>query len=175
METNNKKPLVIGAFIVIAGFLAFAAYSIAKQVKKLKNLTAKFDSVEFLGFDLGEKKIGIKVNLKLKNESAFKITATGYKLDVFMNSVFVAPVVYRESQLIAANTESPISFNVYFSPFQIVKDLKWESILNGLKDLRNVKLKITGYISATIDGVKVENLPVSLEMLLGDLLKNNQE
>lgn len=173
MENNKSgnKLLVFGAFATVAALLAYAIYSVSSNVKKLKSLTAKFDSIEFLGFDLSEKKMGLKINLLLQNTSAFKIIAKGYKLDVYLNGTFITPVVYKEQQTIAANAVSPISFNVYFSPFQIIQDFSIEKALNALKNIKTIKLKITGYISASVDGVNVENLPVSIETLLGDLLK----
>jgi hypothetical protein len=175
MENNNKggnKLLVFGALATVTAFVIYAIYSISDNVKKLKSLTAKFDSVEFLGFDLGEKKLGLKINLLLQNTSAFKIIAKGYKLDVFLNGTFITPVVYKDQQTISANSTSPISFNLYFSPFQIVKDFSIEKALNALKNIRGIKIKITGYISASVDGVNIENLPVSIETLLGDLIKS---
>lgn len=171
MSEGTKKTILVISLVVLLSVATYGIAYVAANTSKLKNMSATFGAVEFLGFKLKDQEAGLKVTLNLRNQSDFNVMAMGYKLDVYLNDTFVAPVLSKEQQTIKPNTISPFSFNVYFSPFKIFKDLTIDKVIEGLKDIKNVKIKVKGYITASVDGVKVENLPVDLEMLTGDLLK----
>lgn len=170
--TTTKKVFLTLAVTTMLVVSVYGTMYLVGNVQKLKSLTPSFNRIEPLGFKLKEQEYALKVVLNLKNDSQMQITASKYHLDVYLDNVFISPVISNDKQVIKGNSTSLFSFNIYFSPFKIFKDLNLDDLIGGLKNINKVKIKVTGYITASIGGVTVENFPVNLEMLVGDVLKS---
>jgi len=175
MEGNKNNSgsnffLFLGVTALVGAAVIGIAYVSARMVK-LKEVVASLKSIELLGFNLTEGTIGLKLNVNIKNPSDIEVNFTGCRFDVYLNNIFIAPVVYKQPQKIAANTTSLIGLNIYFSPFVILKDFSIGNAKNALGDLKKMAIKVTGYASAQVAGIDVENIPLSTEMPIANLLQ----
>lgn len=166
-----KRIILVGTFILITTAVVYGAVTINDNIKRLKATKVDFGGVKMLGTDIAKKQVGIAVTLNITNTSDIDIHINGYKLDIYINGTFVAPILSKQKQTIKAAAVSPISFNVYFSPDNLkTQGITINTILTSLANIASMKIKIDGYLSVGILGIDISNYPVQLEETLSDLV-----
>lgn len=167
MELSNGKKWLIGIGVVSTLLLAYAAISIKKQVDLAKKI--KFDLVSIKPLIIALKEIGFKITMSIQNVSDLNIDINGIDLDVYANGIFVNKVRQNQRQVVHAQSTNKFSFNVYMNPLDVLKDVKVSDLTQAL-DYKNIKLKMKGTVTGTIDGISFSNLPIDEDYLVSDFL-----
>jgi len=165
-----RNLFLIGIFIVVTTAVTYGAITVKSNIDRLKATKVSFGGIKPLGKN-SKNQIGVQVTVNVQNNSDIDINVSGYKLDIYINNIYVAPVISKTKQVIKASATSPFSFNVYFDPANLSgQGVTVSSILSSLADITNMKIRIDGYISAGILGINLDNVPVKLEEPITSLI-----
>lgn len=167
MTDGAKKTIIYGTIGMVGLTIAYAIFSLRKQIGLLKKMKVGFAGISTLPTSGGE--VGLNVGLSLKNESAIKVVTSNINIDIYLNGVFVNKVIEKTPQTINGNATSVIRFNLFFNPIDVIKNVKIEDIVKVL-DFKGIVLNIKGYVSGSVDGINVENVPFELKETIGNLM-----
>lgn len=165
------KKVLIPALILATGGLIFGFY---KHFQRQATLAMDF-CYTIKGFkiiEISKKRIALQIDLWFKNKSKLDLKIMGYDFDIFINNQKVTKVVSNEKQTLAGESFSVLSFTIDFDP-----NTKWDSkelltiLAYAISDKSKVVIRTTGYVSAGINFVKIENLPITIDYTLAELLK----
>ncbi len=173
-STNSalKKGFIIGALILFGSVIAYAAYSIKKQVGLVKNMKVGFAGIEALDFNLSN--VILKIKLSIQNVSDITVQTKTIRIDVFVNNQRLgdSPTVFQSyAQTLKPRTTSIVEFQVSFNPITTITGIAStpDAVLK-LLDFKSINIKLDGYISGSADGVSFENIPIQLDGNVGDLM-----
>lgn len=168
--TKGEKILVIGGIIVVVSFGAYAGTTLYLNYQKLKKIKPQFIGKQMLGKN-AQGYQGIRIFLAINNESDFAFTVKNYHLTAYVNKMPIAPVVSSKTQVIAPSTTSALSVDVYFKPEDVLSKGQLAQLVVSLLDFKNLNIRVSGYISGSVDGITVDNFPVEVSVPLYDTLK----
>lgn len=167
-NSNIGLKIVAGAlFLGLAGVVGYVALTISRQYQLLKKIKIKFVGLKVTTFKIDD--VGLDVNLLATNISDLKITLKTINVDIYINGVYVNKVFQQTKQTISGNSTSPLKFNIFFSPVDVFKGLKAEDILKAF-DYKSLVLKVSGFVTGSIDGITFEHIPINLESTLSELI-----
>lgn len=162
-----KKPLIIAALLIGAGSL----YA-NQQYKLLMNYGINYVGYKILKLSIS--RIIIEVKFKIKNRSDIDVLVTSFDFNIFLNGVYATKVKSSKQQIIKAKGFSTITLLVDVEPTKNKELSKWSFLQKALSDIRGIKVKTSGTISAKALGVSVKNQQLDIEMPLRDMLPDNK-
>lgn len=164
-----KKALI---FVGIAAAIGTLAWYLHRQANLL--LQYCFNFVEYKIHTLNRERITIEVGLQIKNKSDLDITIHSYDFKVFVNGAYATKVSSKKPSLLGKNGFTILSLLIDIEPKK-TKDLaNWDFLSRVLLDVKNIKIKIDGSLSASALGISAKNVPLTLEMKLKDMLPDSK-
>jgi len=160
MTEGQKKALVFTGFSIFGCFLAYAAYSMYKQVLLVQNMVVKFAGASLLPMNGSE--VGVSITLNMENKSNLNININEVNFDIYVNGKYISKILQNTNQNIAPSAISPIQFNVYVNLGDILTSSDLVQFLSNL-NMSTLMLKVDGYVSGSVDGLNIENYPFTLE------------
>ena len=167
ITSNSKKALVWGGFTIVSLFLGYVAYSLYKQYKLIQKIAIKFDSITILSISAGE--VGLGVTLSINNVSNLNINVNELNFDIYLNDKYINKILQKTTQDIPSKTTSKIRFNVYFKPLDVISNIDFSQL--GNLNINSIRLKIVGYVSGSVDGINIQNFPITNNSKAFGLLK----
>ena len=156
---------------MVVSFGAYAGVTLYLNYEKLKKIKPKFIGKQLLGKN-AQGYQGIRIFLALNNESDFAFTVKNYHLTAYVNNTPIAPVVSTKTQVIQPASTSALSIDVYFKPADVLSKGQLAELVVSLLDFKNLNIRVSGYISGSIDGITVDNFPVEVSVPLYDTIKS---
>ena len=166
ITSNSKKALVWGGFTIVSLFLGYVAYSVYKQYKLIQKIAIKFDSITILSISAGE--VGLAVTLSINNVSNVNINVNELNFDIYLNDKYINKILQKTTQDIPSKTTSKIRFNVYFKPLDVISNIDFSQL--GNLNINSIRLKIVGYVSGSVDGINIQNFPITEQTTIGELI-----
>lgn len=165
---------------VLAGVLALAygAYYVFSQYKKLTNICFTFGGFEIS--KINRERITITVKLNVKNQSDIAIKLNSYDLSVYLNGAYAAKIVSTNPisnkplvlDTIAPNKISVLSLVIDVEPKKNAALANLDFISKILLDVNNIKIKIAGNLSVNVAGVGLKSFPLTIESKLKEMMPN---
>ena len=166
MNSNNRKYIIAGLIGIVTIFGALAYL----QFKKIMNYTLGFKGIKVRS--IGKDLISIDVFLNYTNKADIDITLVEQEYKVFLNNNYVTRASNGSSNLVKANSTSPIGVNVAFDPKNVLNVLN-KSYADLLLDPGKITLKVEIKLKVKVVGIKV-NIPFTLNTTLKEILKPQQ-
>jgi LEA14-like dessication related protein len=166
MNSNNRKYIIAGLIGIVTIFGALAYL----QFKKIMNYTLGFKGIKVRS--ISKDLISIDVFLNYTNKADIDITLVEQEYKVFLNNNYVTRASNGSSNLVKANSTSPIGVNVAFDPKNVLNVLN-KSYAELLLDPGKITLKVDIKLKVKVVGIKV-NIPFTLNTTLKEILKPQQ-
>ena len=164
-----KKNIIAIVALIIISVSIYMYVQYTKALKYCWKINAGLTKI----FSMGIKMVKMDLALDFKNSSDIDLSVYGYTFDISLNGIKVATVKNTDKQLIKANSFSVFNLGIEFSPEQAFKDNKTKLVeLSSafLANKKNILFSISGEVTAGILGMKVEKVPVSMNLSLAELL-----
>ncbi len=160
------KWLVIGGLTLALGL---AGYYFYKQYQILKEFP--YRPVGYRIKKVALKSVIVEVDIEVGNESELDITITGYNINTSVNGVNIGVLASKLSQFIPAKGSGIVTLSVQFDPTNVLKTTFSLSNLNQIFNQKDqMVFAFTGFMSSTISGVTVKNLPIDIKTSLADIV-----
>lgn len=165
---NKVGKWILGLSIV--GVVVGFAYKVMTEAKKLADFCYDFGGYKLTGLSLNE--ITMDIIVRIKNKSNVNVVLSGYNFKVFVNGTFISRVMGNKPQPIFAGKKEPIVLGIVFDPREVLKGLfTVNNLVTAGLDQSKIIVKVSGYFSVNVGGVKVDNFPKEMESSLADMLK----
>lgn len=164
-----RKVLIGVVFVTMIGVMSYAIYRFYKlEFTKALNYCYQVSGVHFNNVSINN--INMDVSIRLKNQSTFDVTLTGYDFDIYVNNKLISTVKSDVPQNIANQSVSTLVANVQFDPSKFF-DLAYitEFVVYAVNDRSNFIIEVKGSFSAKLNFIAI-NYPLDFKMSLEDIL-----
>jgi hypothetical protein len=172
MNEGTKTALKFGGATIVFMLLGYAVYSIRRQIKLIKDLSVKFNSLEGVSYLDGM--LSMKVGLLLSNLSDLTITTKSVDVNIFINGQYVANLKEINEQIIKPKKSSLYKFDVKINLKDNLKRLNIDSVISMI-NYKNLFLGVKGMVTGSVDVIPFENIKFEINEKIGEILSKEKK
>lgn len=169
-----KRALVITGVLALGTGIVLLGRHLYRQAKLLMDFCFQVDGYNLI--ELNRKRIAFSVDLKVRNKSKINVDIISYSFNIKVNGKFISQV--KSTGMIAETLPAEgiggITATIDIRPDQAIKNLaNWDFISGILIDQKNVKISFEGGLSANVAGIKIINIPISVNTTVGEIMEGS--
>ncbi len=165
------KVVIVTSMIVGGAGIIYAFYNyVKKQLQQAMSFCYKFSSVKIAKAE--KESFIILLTIKIRNQSDIRALLDNYSFEVFINNKFITVINSVTSVDLLANAVSEIPVKIEFNPsklFNLADVLVL--IATALTNKKNFIIRLKGKITASVNFIKIKDLPIDMAMSLEEIMK----
>lgn len=168
---THRALITMGALMILA-IGGYALLSIKRQVELLQQLAVRFLGAKVLNVSLDS--VGLTIYLEIKNISDLEVYVDSVDMAVSLDGIDVNRVMQNKRQVIPPQGSGKVQFDLHFKPMEVLGNIKISDILQAF-DYKNIKMRLVGIVSGSINGIPFSKQPFDISQTIGDLITSGTQ